>query len=567
MSRLTFAEQTRLAKLMVDRSCRSASARLKHSPLLKWRYGAPVAERILIVPQDLRAGDASFASEIEFGHFGLAGQLVHLDDRSPFDIAAPDATWARELHGFGWLRHLFAAGHVGARDTAIALVDDWGKRHPRPGHGVAWEPVVVGRRLVAWIVNAPIILDGVDQAVYDRTTDLLADQLIFLAASWRDAAPGQPRLEALTALLIGALCIAGHDRTLDAATAAFTSELEAQILPDGGHLNRNPATLVSLLLDFLPLRQCFVTRERRLPDGFDDTIRRMLKMLRHLRLGHAKLARFNGIGEHRIDALSTVLAYDDRPQEKLPEAPSSHYVRLERGAVVVLMDAGSPPPLEQSSAAHAGCLSFEMTARAQAVFVNRGAPADVQGEWLAAARATASHNTLCLGGRSSAKLVRNERLAGLIGGMPIRYPAGVEYALASRDGGVEVEAFHDGYIHRFKLLHRRHLALDAAGNRIAGIDRLTPQRGQLRLPQDIPFAIHFHLDATVDCQPAVAGGAALIILRDGQRWQFAAVGALLSIEESSDYAAITGPRPGLQIVLRAATFGESEVRWTMERVT
>ena len=353
---------------------------------------------------------------------------------------------------------------------------------------------------------------------------------------------------------------------LEPIARAFSAEIEQQILPDGGHISRNPHVLVELLLDFLPLRQCFVTREQRLPEGFDAAIRRMLKMLRYLRLGDGKVARFNGMTAHMIDALSTVLAYDDHSHEGLEAAPQSKYLRLERGPVVMMMDVGSPPPLELSGSAHAGCLSFEMSAAAQPIFINGGAPEPAAHEWHAAARATASHNTLCLGGKSSAKLVRHEHLESLLEGAPIRFPEGVEYKLTNRDGGIEVDAFHDGYFQRFKLLHRRRIEIDADGLRIRGIDRIGPQRGQMRLPQDVPFAVHFHMDADVTCVPSGESGRVILTLRDGQRWRFSVTGAVLSIEESIHFAALAGPRQSLQIALRAATFGESEVRWTMERM-
>lgn len=565
MSRLTLAEQTRLAKLMVDRSCRSASARLNRSPMLKWRYGAPIADKLLIVPQDLRSSDPSFPSEVEFGHFGLAGTVAMLEGQSVFDVVPPSPTWARELHGFGWLRHFFAAGHAGARDLALALVADWQRTHGRPSKAIVWEPAVAGRRMMSWIVNAPLILDGIDQTTYDATTDCLADHFVYMSATWRDAPEGQQRLETLTALLMGALCIAGHDHNLEALGAAFKAELDKQILPDGGHITRNPGALLELLLDFLPLRQCFVTRERKLPDGFDDTVRRMLKMVQYMRLGDGRLGRFNGMSAHMIDVLSTVLAYDDRPHDKLASASHSKYLRLERGSLIILMDIGSPPELELAGLAHAGCLSIEASSGAHAIFVNGGAPAAANEEWSAAARATASHNTVCLGGRSSSRLVRNERLQDLIGGVPISGPDGVRHSLRESESGAEVEAFHDGYFHRFKLLHRRRIEIDANGNRFAGVDRLGPQRGQLRLPQDVPFAIHFHLDVNVECVPDPASDQVDLKLGDGQRWRFKATGAQVSIEDSVHYAEITGPRRSVQIVLRGATFGESEVRWSMEQ--
>ena len=566
MTRLTLTEQSRLAKLLVDRTCRAASARLKQSPLLNWRYGPAYAEKLLLMPVELRQVDPTFANELEFGHIGLAGTLVIVGDGSPFDAIPPNAAWARELHGFSWLRHLQAAETATARDFALMHVADWCRRNQRPRQGYAWEPAVIGRRITSWIANGSMILEGVAQTVYDITMDSLADQLIHLSSVWPQAEPGLPRLQALSAMLLANLSIAGHDRNLRAMSDAFSAELTSQILPDGGHISRNPGALVALLLDFLPLRQCFITREKPLPAEFDETIGRMLKMLRYLRLGDKRLARFNGMSGYMTDALSTVMAYDDMTKADLPSAAWSKYARLTRGPIVLVMDVGQPPPMEVSSEAHAGCLSFELSARSQPMFVNCGAPATSASEWQAAARATSSHNTVCIGGKSSSKLVRDDRLEALVGGLPIRFPSGVESKIASRDGGVEIDAFHDGYFYRFKLLHRRHIEIDAEGTKVIGIDRLGPQRGQLRLVQDVPYAIHFHLDPTVTCQSA-GESTAILKLRDGQIWRFTCGGAGLSLEDGMSYGDFVGPQVSQQIVLRAATFGESEVKWSVERVS
>jgi uncharacterized heparinase superfamily protein len=53
-------------------------------------------------------------------------------------------------------------------------------------------------------------------------------------------------------------------------------------------------------------------------------------------------------------------------------------------------------------------------------------------------------------------------------------------------------------------------------------------------------------------------------MRDGRTFAFRAEGADATIEESLFFAESSGPCPGLQIVLRGATFGETEVRWSID---
>lgn len=564
MARLKISERIRITHLAADRLRREAISSVLHSPPFRWQFGASSAEQLLIVPQDLRTADPSFWDEVEVGQFGLAGAVGLAEDVSPFDITPPSEGWARALHGFAWLRHLDAAGRPEAREMAQLLASEWAMRH-RGGGGVAWEAHITGRRLISWISHSGLLLEEADAETYEIITESLGIQLVRLAAGWRNSPSGYPRLVSLLALLLAQLCISGHEGQVAETEKLFVAELERQILPDGGHIGRNPGVLVELILDLLPLGQCFTARSRKVPPQFAAALNAMLGMLKYMRLGDGMLARFNGMGVGSPAGLATVLVYDDNPGTISPGAPASNYVRLERGASVLLLDAGSPPPLESAADAHAGCLSFELSAGTSLMLVNGGAPSPANAEWRTASRATASHNTLCLGEKSSSKLVRHKRLEELVGGAPIRYPDHVAYRLEEHDGTLEVTASHDGYARRFGLVHQRTLALSPTGSRLLGIDRLSGHHGALRLRQDIPFAIHFHLHPAVRCRRSDDPSIAVIELANGEAWWFNLEGALLAIEESTYFADSAGPRRALQIVARGATFGETEVRWVLER--
>ena len=555
----------RVASLAADKSRRAALSRLLYSPMLRWRYGAPVADQLLIVPQDLRTADPSFWHEVVLDHFGLAGTVAALDGKSPFDVRPPNQAWASALHGFGWLRHLGAAGNDEAKAMACRLAVDWVQRSHRSEVAFTWLPQVAARRVISWISHSNVLLDGANQKTYDVIANSLGSQLVRLSAEWRDTPGGYPRLLVLTALVLADLAIAGHDRRLAEAEKMFTAELQRQILPDGGHISRNPRILVDLMLDLLPLRQCFAARGRPLPMGMQAAMRRMLTMLRYLRLGDGRLVRFNGMGVAASAGLATVLAYDDRPSLALKEAKHSNYVRMDRGDTVVIVDAGAPPPLEYAGEAYSGCLAFEMSIGTDLVFVNGGAPAPVDAGWRTAARATASHNTLCLAETSSARLVRHRRLEALIGSAPIREPDAVEYKTKDRDGGIAFGGQHDGYVKRFGLKHSRRLVLSASGERFEGSDRLKDPFGTLRLNHDLPFAIHFLVHPDILCRRTDAPDVAEITLRNGEVWTFTLRGATLALEEGTFFADSTGPTRVLQLIARGSTSGDTQVDWVIEK--
>ncbi len=565
MAGLSLTERLKIRTLSAEQARRRALTRTLSSPFLRWRYGSAAADQILIVPQELRAADPSFWNEVEHGHFGLASQIADLKGASPFRVLPPSLAWEQELHGFGWLRHLAAAESDDAAAAARQLVLDWIAIN-KTTRGVAFEPAVVARRLMSWIAHANMLLEGTDARTYTAIMSSVGQQVITLKTTWRNAPGGVPRMTSLIALVLADLAVSGHDRQLKEAQVALIDELSRQILDDGGHISRNPNVLADLVLDLLPLGQCFQARGRPAPEEIAAVVKKALAFLRFMRLGDGMLARFNGVSTGSPAGLATVLGYSGGELDAALAAEASGYARLERGETIIIADTGSPPALEIATEAQAGALSFEMTSKARLIFVNGGFPGPADRDWDSVARATASHNTLCLNETSSSRLVRHNKLEVIVGGLPIRGPDLVASRLSDEGGVAVLAASHDGYVKRYGLMHSRRIALSRTGDRIDGLDRLEPPQGKLRLKTDLPYAIHFHLHPDCRCERGTARGTCRIRVQDGQSWLFTADTAELSIEDSLYFVDSAGPRPGLQIVLRGTTFGETEVRWSVASV-
>ena len=255
------------------------------------------------------------------------------------------------------------------------------------------------------------------------------------------------------------------------------------------------------------------------------------------------------------------------PAAEPPAVSASGYVRLERGASVLVVDAGAPPPIPLAGEACAGCLSFELSAGEELLLVNGGAPAAAHDHARASARGTACHNTLVLGGQSSATLVRNAGLRRRLGAAPIRHPDRVTCAVEEReDGAVVLRAAHDGYAGRFGLVHARTLILGADGACLDGEDTLDGAKGEVRLARDIPVAVHFHLPPQAGARYGTVQGTADLISRNGACWRLSAAGAALTIEPGTHFAEVLGPVQAQQVVLRTACYGAARVRWRLERV-
>jgi uncharacterized heparinase superfamily protein len=567
MSRVSVAEHAKLSVFLARGLLRKLVSRVSGHVLFNWSMPAKT-DRLVISPQDLRTADATRASEIYAGRFVFAGKVVTCDARSPFDIAPPSEDWAIALLGFGWLRHLRAADSGITRANARALVDEWITQHSTM-EPIAWRPEVLARRIISWLSQATLLLDDSDVRFYRRFIRSLTRHVRHLRRTAPDALDGVPRLQGMIALTYASLCMAGQARHSKAATKRLGDELERQILPDGGHISRNPGALIELLVDLLPLRQLFTARNLAPPEALLNAIDRMMPMLRFFRHGDGSFALFNGMGPTPTDLLTTILAYDDARGTPVANAPHSGYQRVDANGTVVLMDTGTPPPIAASTEAHAGCLSFELSTRQNRIVVNCGLPATSRDSWRQVARSTAAHSTVTFNDASSCRFVESGPIKRLLGGMPIvSGPHRVTAERGTQEGGaIVLRTSHDGYVSSFDVIHQRTLMLSADGRRLDGEDVFSPGHGETIAAGRDQFAIRFHLHPSVKANRLSDTHGAMLVMGNKEVWTFTAYEDRIDLEESVYLAGNDGPRRAVQLVIHGRARNVSRVQWTFAMST
>jgi uncharacterized heparinase superfamily protein len=561
MMRVSVAERARLSVLIARRAFRSLVGSINALPLLRWRFTSTKTDRLLIAPQDLRTADATRASEIYAGRFAFAGKVVICDRRSPFEMMPPSDEWAATLLGFVWLRHLRAADSTITRSNARSLIDEWinvqGGWHP-----TGWRSDILSRRLICWLSQAPFVLQDADARFYRRFIRSLTRQVRFLRSNLNESREGLPRLQAVVALNYATLCMQGQSGYLRGNVRRLVDELREQVLPDGGHISRNPGALIELLADLLPLRQLFSARQLQPPQALNNAIDRIMPMLRFFRHGDGNFAQFNGMGPTPVDLLATVLAYDDARGMPVSNAPHSGYQRMDAGQTALLMDTGRPPPLDLSQEAHAGCLSFELSWKQHRLVINCGLPAVNKENWRQVARATPAHSTVTINERSSCRFLESIPIRRLFGGAPII--AGPHDVRIEREpAGTALRASHDGYAGDSGIVHTRSVQLSPDGRALDGEDIFTPSQGDA-FPSDATdeFAIRFHLHPSIKASRLADGRGVMLLLHDRDLWTFATLAEAVELEESVSLAGPDGPRRTVQIVIYGRVGELAAVRWS-----
>jgi uncharacterized heparinase superfamily protein len=562
MARVSVAERMTLSALLARGLALRLLNRLTGISLIRLPFLGGKTDRLAVAPQDLRTSDATRASEIYSGRFVFAGKVVVCDSRSPFTVTPPSEEWAAGLHGFGWLRHLRAAESGITRANARALVDEWitqgGARNP-----VANRPEVMARRVISWLTQATLVLDDSDVRFYRRFLRSLTRQVRKLRHTLPEARDGVPQLQGAIALTYAALCMQGQARFIRTATARLGEELTRQILPDGGHISRNPGALIELLIDLLPLRQLFTSRNTPPPAALQNAVDRMMPMLRFFRHGDGNFAHFHGMGPTPTDVLTTILAYDDARGTPVSNAPHSGYQRVEAAGTVIVMDTGRAPPIPVSQEAHASCLAFELSNRHFPIVVNCGLPGTSRESWRPMARSTAAHSTVTFNDVSSCRFIEAGAVRRMMGGTPILGgPRNVTVDREDQNGATLLRVSHDGYADEFGVLHQRALMLSVDGKRIDGEELFTATHGDAVHSEHDQFAVRFHLHPSIKANRLTDSHGAMLLLPNKDVWTFNAYEDRIDIEESVYLAGTEGPRRTVQLVIHGRARKVARVQWT-----
>ena len=558
MSAIAPLDQLRLAFHRAGRLSRKLRLGAVSGPIGRLRVAGGGRSQLLIAPPDLRTADPTIAVEIYSGRFAFAGHVVEVSGRSPFDIGPPSEDWLRELHSFGWLRHLRAADTPLARSNARTIVEDWLSAHSRPGGEVVWDVDVTARRALSFLAQSPLILHDADHDLYRDVVRSLLRHASVLRSAIGTSEPGLSRLHAAIAYALIGLSLSQQERLARSGLDRIDAELQTQILPDGGHISRNATALVDILIDLLPLRQSLIARGLVPSDTLMNAIDRMMPMLRFFRHGDGSFAHFNGVAASAGGLVATLVSYDETLGTPASSAAYSGYERIEAETALLLVDAGGPPPIAYSSEAHAGALSFEFSSGMNRIIINCGAPAARHQSLRRATRLTAAHSTAVMAEESSCRFSSAEANAQIVSG-----PRSVTARRQSPgDGSTILQASHDGYARRFGLVHERSLRLGSDGHTLEGVDRFIGQP----LRRGLVFLVRFHLHHAVKIHPTSRDTAADLMLADSSMWRFEA-NTPLEIEESVHLSDVFGSRPTRQIVLASYVESDMPVKWRLIRIS
>ncbi len=482
----------------------------------------------------LRLGNPTVAQDIARGKFCFSGETLTGIPVEVFDAVSPSAEWTLALHNLAWLQHIVTGGHELHRIVARSLVLKWGEQRNgfRP-------PQVYFQALISLSCAAHFLV-GPSPSSFEKPFYALVEKLVRRVLAMHPTAPDDILWQAM-AVQYASLAFRGSATLRDYANAKFCDIINQVILPDGGHVSRNPRLLLEFLLDVIPLKNAMTAKHEVVPQPLNAAVERMFPMFRMLSHGDRGLSNFQGAGTTDLGWIKAVLENDRIAGRPLQLAPHSGYCRLAHRAGLLIMDAGVP--VECNSP-----LAIEFSDGPHRIFNNCGMPRSASPAWQKAAADIAAHNTVEVAsfGNGTQNVPRAEVITSPQGSLI--------------NGTNEIT----GKVG--KITHQRNIFLFQTGSDLRGEDRIIQVASKNLPPNQLDFTIRFHLHPTVKATSTRKGMRIVIMLANKTAWQFSARGGTMSLEESVFLGDDLGPRKTQQIVIRGTADNAEPVKWALRRV-
>ncbi len=510
-------------------------------------------------PKDLRVSVTQlWPGNPDVGRTLVTGVFSHEDESHTLTAAdalpIASASWTAWFHGFGWLNDLSAlsGGQAGGGEApyfAREWLSTWITANAS-WNAVSWAPDVTAERLINICQNWAFLVRDDGSGGFDKQLRRQAGRdARHVLRSLPPPLCGFARFHALKGQVYAAFALLGGEGRMSRTLQRSAQDIQAQILPDGGHVERNPERLADVLKDLLELKALLSTATGDVPGFVQNAIDRVAPMVRALRHPDGGLALFNGGLEGNRVSIDLILAQTDSTAKAPFNAPHAGFQRLGAGALYGIMDCGQPTLV--GKAQHAGALSFELSSGKNRIIVNCGSRSGPSDPWRTALAATAAHSTLTVNDTSSASFALDGALR-----------SGPERVTCTRhdvNEGTLIEASHDGYMSAFGLTHQRALFVASHGTDVRGEDRLIGTGGN-------QFTLRFHLHPHI--KASLLGDGQGVMLRVGSKevWRLRTSAAEVKLESSVYLGHKGAHRRTEQIVISGPLSGNGAlIKWALSR--
>ena len=392
-----------------------------------------------------------------------------------------------------------------------------------------WDNLNISKRILAWILNADIILNNADKNFKQIFFNSIVVQVNHLKKNLNFENDPVKKIEILSTVILSGLVFKEYNSNFETGIKVLKNTVENFFDKDGCPINRNIYDLVQCSKFLVLIKECCRDAQEYIPDYLDDIVDRVIDCLYSLKTPTNKSPLFNGSCEFKIDDYLEYLSGLEYKSNNIINKINEIYIA--RGKKNLLFfDVGSPPKKKYSKCYQSGPLSFEYFIDNKKIITNCGFGNKISKKAELISRLTSAQSTLCLGDSSVVKFERNDLINKAFGATITSTFKVFDFSIDDNTDFMILSAKHNAYENSFNYVHQRIIKIDKKNSNLLGEDNLFSTGKNKKILNN--YSIRFHLYPGVNAVQTMGKNSVLIQIEKNKSLIFATSGDNLILEKS-----------------------------------
>jgi len=392
-----------------------------------------------------------------------------------------------------------------------------------------WDNSNISKRILAWILNADIILNNTDKNFKQIFFNSIIIQVNHLKKNINFENDPVKKIEIISAIILSGLVFKEYNSNFEIGIKVLKNTIEDFFDNDGCPINGNIYDLVQCSKFLVLIKECCRDAQEYIPDYLDDIVDKLIDCLYSLKTPTNKNPLFNGASEFRIDGyLEYLSGLEYKSSNIINKINQIYVVRGKKN--LLFFDIGSPPKKKYSKNYQSGPLSFEYFVDNNKIITNCGFGNKISKKAELISRLTSAQSTLCLNDSSVVKFEKNNLINDAFGATITSAFKVFDINIDDTNNLVTLSAKHNAYENNFNYIHQRIIKIDKTNSNLSGQDKLIAASENKKLQN--MYSIRFHLYPGINAVQTMGKNSILIKVEKNKSLIFTTNGDNLILEKS-----------------------------------
>ncbi|MDC6481906.1 heparinase II/III family protein [Pelagibacteraceae bacterium] len=430
-----------------------------------------------------------------------------------------------DLNSFFWL-NLINRKNNG--ETIQQIISIWIKNNNKYKKK-NWGNLSISKRILAWILNADIILNNADKIFKENFFNSIITQVNHLKENLNDENDPAKKIEIISAIILSGLVFKEYNSNFERGIKALKNVVESFFDNDGCPINRNIYDLVQCSKFLILIKECCKDAQEYIPDFLDDIITKLVNCLFSLKTPNNKNPLFNGASEFEIDNYLEYLSGLNYKSNKIIDNINQIYIARSK-KYLFFFDVGSPPIKKYSKNYQSGPLSFEYFIDNNKIITNCGFGNKISKKTELISRLTSAQSTLGLNDSSVVRFERNNLINDAFGTSITNSFKVFDLNIDDKKDYLALAAKHNAYENNFNYIHQRKIKINKKNSNLSGEDKLIATSKNKEIKN--MYSIRFHLYPGINAVQTMGKNSILIQVEKNKSLIFTTSGDNLILEKS-----------------------------------